>query len=333
MRTIVKLNVMKHPLRKILPYIVLTAVMAGSVVLWAQREHVLDWWYLRGYEPSAEISVIAEDTMMTDFAKRLFFVNHPTLDDKVAFNQNCSGIIEEVAVLGCYHGDRLGIYLYDVADTRLDGIEQVTAAHEMLHQAYDRLSNKERENINKLLQDFYDNGLESQSVRDKITLYENDGTHDLLNEMHSIFGTEVETLPAELEEYYQRYFSDRSKVFAFHKQSRAAFEEFRKKITNYDNQLANLQQQIDNSEKDLSSMLAELEAERKRLDQLLANNQVNEYNSGVPGFNAKVNDYNNLLSTTQSLVDQHNQLVQERNDIAVQASDLNAALDSRLTPQ
>lgn len=324
---------MKHTLRKILPYVVLTAVMAGSVVLWMQRERVLDWWYLRGYEPSAEIGTLADNTMMTDYARRLFFVNHPTLDDKVAFNQNCSGIIEEVAVLGCYHGDRLGIYLYDVTDSRLNGIEEVTAAHEMLHQAYDRLSQDEQQNINQLLQNFYDNGLDSQSVRDKIALYENDEGHDILNEMHSIFGTEVETLPDELENYYKQYFSDRSKVFTFHKQSRAAFEEFRQRITDYDNQLASLQEQIDNNEKNLSSMLAELEAERKRLDQLLASNQVEEYNAGVPGFNARVNDYNNLLSSTQGLVDQYNQLVKERNDIAVQASDLNAALDSRFTPQ
>jgi len=320
-------------LRKVLPYIILTLVVAGSVFIWVERDRILDWWYLRSYEPSAEIETLASDTDMSDYARRLFLVNHPTLDDKQTFNQNCAGIIEEVAVLGCYHGDRLGIHLYDITDDRLHGVEQVTAAHEMLHQAYDRLGDSERERIGNLLQDFYDSGLADESVREKIGLYQNDDNHDIVNEMHSIFGTEVEDLPDELEQYYAQYFGDRSKVIAFHKESRAAFEEFRQKIENYDQQLASLQQQIDNSESQLSSMLAELKVERDRLDQLLASQQIEEYNSGVPGFNAKVNKYNGLLQSTQNLVDNYNQLVKDRNDIAIQASDLNAALDSRLTPQ
>jgi Skp family chaperone for outer membrane proteins len=319
--------------QKILPYVILSIIVAGSIVLWVQRERVLDWWYLRGYEPSAAIETLATDTMMTDYAQRLFFVNHPTLDDKQAFNQNCAGILEEVAVLGCYHGDRLGIYLYDVTDGRLHGIEQVTAAHEMLHQAYDRLSGKERQRVNNLLQDFYDNELDIASVREKIALYQKDGDHDIINEMHSIFATEVEDLPDDLENYYSQYFSDRSKVIAFHKQSRAAFEQFRQKISNYDKQLASIRQQIDNNESSLSTMLTELESERQRLDQLLASDQVEEYNTGVPAFNQRVNSYNGLLQTTQGLVEQYNRLVQERNDVAIQVSDLNAALDSRLTPQ
>lgn len=320
-------------LQKILPYAILSVIVAGSVALWVQREHVLDWWYLRSFEPSAAVEALASDTMMTDYGQRLFFVNHPTIDDKQTFNQNCAGILEEVAVLGCYHGDRLGIHLYDVTDGRLHGVEQVTAAHEMLHQAYDRLSDTERERINGLLQDFYDNGLDSESVREKIGLYQKDEGADILNEMHSIFATEVGELPAELENYYSQYFTDRSKVIAFHKKSRAAFEQFRQKINNYDEQLASIQQQIDNSESSLSDMLGELESERQRLDELLASDHVEEYNAGVPAFNQKVSSYNELLQATQALVEQYNQLVQERNDVAIQASDLNAALDSRLTPQ
>lgn len=320
-------------LRKILPYIILSLVLAGSIAIWVERDRILDWWKLRDYQPAAEIEALADDTDMSDYAERLFFVNHPTLDDKQTFNQNCAGIIQEVAVLGCYHGDRLGIHLYDITDERLHGVEEVTAAHEMLHQAYDRLSSGERQRINQLLQDLYDNGEFDESVREKIDLYKNDADHDLVNEMHSIFGTEVETLPAELEQYYSQYFGDRSKVIGFHKQSRAAFEEFRKKIENYDQQLASLQQQIDSNESELSIKLADLEAERGRLDQLLANDQVADYNAGVPGFNDEVNQYNDLLHSTQNLVDKYNQLVEERNEVAIQASDLNAALDSRLTPQ
>lgn len=319
-------------IKRSLPYVGLFLTLGVSVFVWLFREQVVDWWYLRGYEPGVRTVELADDTTMTDEARRLFFVNKPTLDDKATFNDNCGNIIEEVAVLGCYRGDRQGIHLFDVTDTRLDGIEEVTAAHEMLHQAYDRLANSERSKIDALLNDFYRNGLKDQSVRDKVELYGDDG-HTLANELHSIFGTEVLSLPAELEEYYGRYFNNRSKVVDFREQSRVAFEEFRKKIESYDRRLRTLQSEIQQGEQALAAELARLEAARKRLDQLLESEQVGAYNAGVPDFNKQVESYNALLKQTQQSVRTHNKLVEERNRVAVQVSDLNAAIDSRLTPQ
>lgn len=322
-------------LKQALPYIALLLIAAGGVWLGANQERALDWWVLRDYNAPAQISDFADSTAMTSYGERLFLVNRPSIDDKEAFNQNCAGIIEEVAVLGCYHGDRQGIYLYRIEDERLDGIEEVTAAHEMLHQAYDRLGADERELLNNLLQAFYSNELQDQDVREKLGLYNQDNQEELLNEMHSIFGTEIGAgeLPDELEKHYSRYFTDRSKVVAFRNQSHAAFDEFRKRIAAYDNQLKDLQQQIENNESTLSQSLTDLEQERIRLDNLRASEQIEEYNAGVPNFNGMVDRYNALLQETQNLVEQYNRLVEDRNAVAVQVSDLNAALDSRLTPQ
>src|SRR3982751_4835203 len=134
----------------------LILVVAANVTAILQREQHCDWWVLRNYAVPAEITTLATQTTMTDVGKRLFYINHPALEDKASFNADCSGKTEHSVVLGCYHGNRQGIYIYNVQDPRLEGVKQVTAAHEMLHQAYDRLNGKDRTRINGLLQTVVD---------------------------------------------------------------------------------------------------------------------------------------------------------------------------------
>ena len=81
---------------------------------------------------------------MTDKGRNLFYVYDPQLLDKDGFNTQCT-IEEQSIVLGCYDGS--GIYLYDISDVRLEGVEEVTSAHEMLHAAYGRLSAKEKSGL------------------------------------------------------------------------------------------------------------------------------------------------------------------------------------------
>ncbi|HEX9153253.1 MAG TPA: hypothetical protein VF809_00350, partial [Candidatus Saccharimonadales bacterium] len=141
-------------LRRYWPYLLLALLVAGNVGVWIRKDQIADWWRLRNYRASLEVAVLATDTTMTGWGQNLFYINHPTLEGKEAFNKHCSNYGEETAVLGCYLGNRQGIYLYAVTDSRLEGVRQVTAAHEMLHQAYDRLSSKERKRVGKLLWDF-----------------------------------------------------------------------------------------------------------------------------------------------------------------------------------
>src|SRR5688500_2058841 len=151
--------------RRLWPYLLLVVLIAVNAVVWVQRDALADWWRLRDYAPVQDITALVEDTTMTDYAEHLFFVNHPSLENKQAFNEHCADHGEETAVLGCYHGDRRGIYLYAVDDARLEGVRQVTAAHEMLHQAYDRLSGADRKRISKLLQEYYNTGLIEEDVK------------------------------------------------------------------------------------------------------------------------------------------------------------------------
>src|SRR5262249_17898052 len=123
--------------------------------------------------------------------------NHPEIDTKNNFSSNCpNNGGEKTVILGCYHPDQNGIFVLGVSDPRLDGVMQVTAAHEMLHAEYDRLNSKDRSYVNGLLMDYYEHDLHDQRIQDVIAAYKLSEPNDVVNEMHAVFGTEIAKLPA-----------------------------------------------------------------------------------------------------------------------------------------
>jgi hypothetical protein len=313
--------------RRAWPSVLLVMLLVAGGVLWVNQNQILDWIASRAYQPSAPIQGLVSDTSMTSYAQRLFFANRPRIEGKQEFNKHCTDPSEQVAVLGCFTGNRLGIYIYKVDDERLNGIEQVTAAHEMLHQAYQRLTKAERTRINGLLQEYNDLKA-SQKLKDKILSYKTSEPDQLQNEMHSIFGTEARGLPAELEDYYKQYFSDRQQVLALHEKYQAEFDKRIEQIKAYDSRLTELKAQIDVNKKELDSREKELRQRRTQLDAYLADGRIKEYNATVPGYNASVVAYRNLVNYTNDLVSEFNHVLAERNALAVQERQLEAAIDS-----
>lgn len=313
--------------RRALPYTLLVALLVGGTAFWKQHDAVLDWLASRGYQPSSLVSSFVTDTAMTPYSTGLFYANRPAVEDKAEFNKHCTDPSEQIAVLGCFKGNRLGIYVYNVTDDRLQGVEQVTAAHEMLHQAYQRLSGKERTRVNGLLQEYHDLRA-SQTLKDKIASYSKTEPDQLQNEMHSIFGTEAADLSPELETYYKQYFTDRRKVLGLYQQYQAEFDKRITQIETYDNQLTELKNTIESNKQGLSEREKELHRMREQLNAYLAADRISEYNALVPQFNALVVAYRNLVTTTNNVVDQFNRLLAERNTLAVQERQLEAAIDS-----
>lgn len=317
--------------RRIWPYLLLALLLAANVVAWSERQAIADWWRLRDYQASSDIVSLASDTTMTDKARHLFYVNHPSLETKENFNQHCSDESQETAVLGCYRGNRQGIYIYAVTDTRLNGVRQVTAAHEMLHQAYDRLSPSQRNHIDALLEDYYGHGLTDEAVKTKLDSYKKQPGTVLVNEMHSIFGTEVRDLPPELETYYKQYFADRLKVVSMREAYQGEFTRRQDLVKQYDAQLADLKTQINSNKATLEQDMNFLNAKEKAINQDVASGNQSAYQADVQTYNGMVGTYNTLLTTTRNLIAQHNDIVGKRNDLAVQEQQLQQALDSRLS--
>jgi len=270
--------------------------------------------------------------MMTSYGRKIYYVNHPALQDKTAFRLSCpNNGREQTIVLGCYRSNQNGIFLLQVTDTRLDGVQQVTAAHEMLHGAYDRLSTQERARIDDLLQNYYKHDVHDQRIIDTINAYKKSEPHDVVNEMHSVFGTEIAHLPTELEQYYQRYFSDRQRVVSYAAQYQSEFTSREATVKQDDATLARLKATIDADQADLKDKQAAINAQQQLLERLRSTN-VSAYNAGVPGYNQSIDAYNVEVDALHDLIAQYNQLVTERNAVAGEEVELTQALDAGATP-
>jgi len=281
---------------------------------------------LHNYQAPTAIAQLASDDTMTDSSRRLFYVYHPDLEDKTTFNTNCSDS-EKTIVLGCYILHR-GIYLYNVTDPQLQGVEQVTAAHEMLHAAYDRLSPTERRHVDDMVNQAYAN-VTDKRIRANIDNYRKDGA-DVTNELHSILGTEVRDLPAPLEQYYSRYFKDRKTVVSFSEHYEAAFSQLQDEADGYMNQLTSLKQQIDQLNAELPGERASLDSQYKELQsERSRTNDVDGFNAKVRAFNSAVAAYNAKVGQVSALIDQYNSILNKYNALVVKEQQLFKAIDSR----
>lgn len=294
--------------------------------VWIQRDAITDWFRLYGYAPPESISALASANTMTPAGEHLFYINRPEIVAKTGFRDKCS-IAEQSIVLGCYHSNQAGIYILKITgDERLDGVMQVTAAHEMLHAAYDRLSASEKEKVDSWLQSYYHDELTDQRVKRTIDGYRKSEPNDVVNEMHSIFGSEIENLPPNLEEYYKRYFENRKAVVAFAADYQGEFTKREAQVAAYDQSLSAQKAIIEANTVDISSRASEINQMRIQLDTLRNNGQFQAYNDGVDDYNTSVRSYNALVAKTRNDITAYNNLVATRNAVALETQQLTSEL-------
>lgn len=305
--------------------VILGLIAAG----YFERQAITDEIKLATYTPTSAISQLASDDTMTASARHYFYINHPELDDKAAFRQDCPSGTEQTVVLGCYHSGESGIHLLNVSDPRLAGVEQVTAAHEMLHAAYERLSTSERRQVDGWLEAYYKTVTDPALIQ-TFNAYKKSEPGQVVNEMHSIFGTEVANLPSNLENYYKRYFTDRQKITSYYSNYQATFTNLQSQVTVYDNQLKALKSQIASNEASARDQDTLLNLERNQLSQEAASGDASDYNARVASYNASVDSYNALVQQIQAEVNRYNQIVAARNQIAFTINDLGTELDANV---
>lgn len=304
------------------------ALLGLTVFAWVKRDAVFDMWRLHGYQPPAAVVTLANETTMTPDTRRLFYVYRPDLEDKQSFNEHCTDS-EKTIVLGCYISRR-GIYLYDVTDDRLKGVEQVTAAHETLHAAYDRLSAKDRKRVDAMTANALSQ-VTDKRILDTIENYRKKDPNIVPNELHSILGTEVRQLPADLENYYKQYFTDRMAVVSYSEQYEREFTSREQQRNEYDKQLSTLKQQIDSLSTGLSSRERQINSDYQALIRLKQTGKTQEYNDGIPAYNSEVNSYNADVARVQTMIRLYNEIVEKRNALVVEEGQLLQAIDSRPT--
>ena len=302
-----------------LSVLTLVAVIGASIYSVTHTRQIMDWYALLDYEAPAAIASLADDTTMNDETRNVFYVNHPELQNKQQFQSSCIKQ-EETIVLGCYV-ENTGIFLLEVDDERLDGITEVTAAHEVLHAMYDRLDDDERAKVDKMTANFFKT-LNNKRIKENVENYRKRDASVVPNELHSILATEVRELNNELEEYYKRYFDDRLAIVKLSEAYEQTFIDLENQVKNYQKQLDNLKIKLDGNDSSISNLGNRIDSERSRLDRLLNSDQVEEYNQSVNGFNNLVGQYNGLIQERKSIISQYNRIVGLYNEVASTEAEL-----------
>ncbi|MCA9334903.1 hypothetical protein KC953_02045 [Candidatus Saccharibacteria bacterium] len=316
--------------------LLLVVSISFTAAFWLNRQLVVDTVNYYNYKPSSTIMQIADQVQFTDTGKFYFYADNPSVESGLSFNISCKNKESGTAVLGCYTGDR--IYIFDVNDDRLDGIEEVTAAHELLHAIYIRMSDGEKSRINELVEAEYMKLKDDTKFAKRMAYYARTEPGERDNELHSIIGTEVADISQELEEHYSKYFVSRERIVAFHDFYNGAFVK------------------LENQSKLLSKKM-------DALSKVIANS-ADKYNADIKTLNSDISSFNSRASSgefksqlqfdteRQALVDRiaqleadrvsikkdeklFNQLRTEYNSIVTQTNDLYKSIDSSLaeTPQ
>lgn len=292
--------------------------------------------YVRYYQyvPDDTIASFVEQAGMNEYGKFLFYASHPSLETAETFNLRCEKKEQTTAaVLGCYDG--VNIYVYDVPDERLSAVRPTTAAHEMLHAAFRRLNDRDRRAIENLLEAEYLKLKDDKEFSERMQFYAVTQPGDRTNELHSIIGTEIAVISEELEEYYQRYFSDRSKVVAQHKKYHIIFEELTARADQLNTQINEYADVINNKRAEYNRLTTIIQSDIENFNARAQNS----------GFDSQMQFYverQALVARTQSLeilrseinnaITEYNQLVNELNNIATETEKLNRSIDSSLEP-
>lgn len=245
------------------------ALLLISLLLWLNKQLVTDIIANWQYRPSPAISQIVERTTLTDLGKFYFYASKPVLEGTKAFNQECERREATSAILGCYTGSN--IYLYDVKDEQLDGIREVTAAHETLHAAYDRLGQAEKEELKPLFVAEYEKRVTDKDLSERMAFYDRNEAGEQDNELHSIIGTEFKDIDPRLEEHYRKYFKNRQVIIGLYTKYREVFKQLQAKTETLSARLTALSTKITQASKEY-------------------NEEVNSLNSSISVFNKRAEE-------------------------------------------
>ena len=206
------------------------------------RQYVVDQINVWNYKPSADIKNIEARSGLGGKGLFYLYASNPQVDGAADFNVNCAKQEARSAILGCY--SNRNIYVYNVTNDQLDGIEEVTTAHETLHAAWDRMSKSDRASVSALLEAQY-TSMNDSKLKERMDYYDRTEPGERDNELHSIIGTEVASISPELEQYYRQYFDDRSKVTALYASYDAVFTKLAEESDALYAQLGALSTEID----------------------------------------------------------------------------------------
>jgi chromosome segregation ATPase len=304
-----------------------------AALLFINRQYVIDQVNIWQYQPSPSIEKLVDRSGMNDQGEFYFYASTPTLESTQVFNDKCGHREESTAILGCYAAQK--IYIYNVTDARLDGIREVTAAHEMLHAAYERMGDDERKKVDALLETEYSKLKNDKNLSERMAFYAKTEPGQRDNELHSVIGTEVASISKDLEEHYKKYFTDRQKVVALHAKYATLFSDLQARSDELVNELKSLGNTIEADTVTYNNAVSQLDKDIESFNTRANNGEF----SNQAQFNAERNALMGRVSALDRLRDQINanvakyeSLREELASIASTSEALNRSIDSSLAP-
>ena len=306
-------------------------IITGWLVI--NRQMVVDQLSVWQYQPSSAVASLATRTTMNDKGRFIFYASQPGIEDSQLFNQDCTRKEQSTAILGCYNGRY--IYVYNITNAQLDGIKEVTAAHEMLHAAYQRMSDGEKKQVDALLEAEYAKLKNNSDLADRVSFYARTEPGERDNELHSVIGTEVGAISPALEAHYAKYFTNRQAIVALHTQYDSVFTGLQTQSDALSAQLTALGATIQKDSASYNAGVAQLNQDIADFNRRAAANDFtsrSQFESVRSSLVARANSLNAQRETVNANVAQYNSLRDQLSQLSVQSDALNRSIDSSLAP-
>lgn len=254
---------------------ILLLIAACGLGFFFNRGRIADFIAARAFSPSSEIEQVEKSIELTGRGNSVFYASHPVLQNRDDFNESCNSHDATISVLGCYTNGT--IYLYNIQDSELAGVVESTAAHELLHAAWGRMSDSEKSEISNQIKSVYDDEKYHDLLSEDIDIYEDD---ELIEELHSRIGTEIADLPEALENHYAKYFKNQDNIVKFYDSYIAPFRELSMETTVMAEELEAMKDEIE------AKTAAYHQGENIPLDEI--NDLIKEHNVLVEEYNANI---------------------------------------------
>lgn len=287
-----------------------------------------DYIKAQAYTPSSEMATIIDELDLTERGDRIFRAVSPGLATRTIFNEKCNSHDSEIYVLGCYVTGEDKIYLYNITAENLNGIKESTSAHELLHAVYSRLPFWEKDELNAKLRKVYDSLDASSDIRTSMELYSDNEFYD---ELHSRIGTEIKSLPSELEEHYATIFNNQDKIVEFYDKYSGTFKQLEKELDALSKKIEEGENYIDQETARLDNLSSELNKKIEDYNARVASGNYDSVSSAQSEANSLQREISELESAYKKLneyINSYNKLIDQYNENAIQTNEILDSINS-----
>ena len=324
-------------IRRCAAVIVSLLLVAFLVIAFANRGLIKDHFVAATFDASPEVETLTDNLNLTPAGERVFLASEPAIGGSEHFTAWCSGVVrsEESHVLGCFKRDN--IFLFNVTDPRLDGIVEVTAAHELLHAVFARMSPREQQKLAKELRDEYDRLVtDTPELAERMAVYESLSPTAYANELFAVLGTEEAPLNEHLEARYADWFNEREDIVSIHEQVFSVFVDLRARAAELSAELTSLKDSIEERSESYTASVAAYNSEAAEFKD---RNKRFEFSDNIAEFDEirwHLLDWHaeleEELASLRTDTDHYNELREELEGLKQIGAELDASMNSMPAP-